>query len=634
MKLDSLALLDLILKGTSVLLLGFAVAALLRRCSAANRSLSWLAVFLVMTLLPLGCLVEPAWKVPVVVVKHTTPVQMPGLEAAPFAPAAQSLATSSQSQPPSDAWSTSWNARDMAVVCYIGGALLVLAFRLAGAWQLQRVRRHGFAADARLQELVRQFAANRGIRRRIETLISDRVAIPMTWGMLRPVLVLPACAKAWRDDELLPALQHEVAHIAHHDASRRWLGILVCALWWPHPLVWLAAKAWRLEQERSCDDAVIRSGADAHRYAAQLLEAAKSARLGRLQSAAALVMAMPSGLEVRLRGVVDVAVNRSEARSGGRLTAVIGTGLAVVVCFSFGTQAAEDRSARLITVRAKLIEIADDSAALNDDIVRQWQGGRTMTLGASAMDALMQRLAREKGVDILSAPCVTTKPGQRASVQVVREFVYPTEFTKKPDAASKSRASVMTPKTFEMMPLGVLLDVTADWAGNRISLRQAARINEFQGYAKASPDHMERDKKDVWRMRNHEPLAIEKSDAAAERRALKAGAKDRYEAAMAGINLKPDEVLVPQFTTQKWEGKTSLKPDEWIVAPLNYTSGKREPGRGQTWVLISASKAKADAPKADATPAAANPPEPTPLQKARRIVLPDVEFKDANLTDV
>src|SRR6202012_4955230 len=41
---------------------------------------------------------------------------------------------------------------------------------------------------------------------------------------------------------------------------------------------------------------------------------------------------------------------------------------------------------------------------------------------------VIRALNQKKGVDLLSAPRVTTKSGQRAVVEVVREFRYPTEF--------------------------------------------------------------------------------------------------------------------------------------------------------------------------------------------------------------
>ncbi len=41
---------------------------------------------------------------------------------------------------------------------------------------------------------------------------------------------------------------------------------------------------------------------------------------------------------------------------------------------------------------------------------------------------VLRALDQKKGVDLLSAPRVTTKSGQRAVIEIVREFRYPTEF--------------------------------------------------------------------------------------------------------------------------------------------------------------------------------------------------------------
>ena len=638
MKPDSLALLDILLKGTCVLLTGFAAAAVLRRASAAHRSLSWLAVFAVMSLLPLGVLIEPMWALPVVMVKKTVVPGPAPRGADEFAPV---VAAVSSEAPPSGILlsSVSWTTADVALACYLSVGALLLAFRLAGSWQLRRVWRCSNPADEAIRSLVSALAGERGIVRPVLTVISDRVSVPMTWGVFRPVLVLPAGAKAWPDQELRSALEHELAHIAHRDAARRWLGTLVCAVWWPHPLVWLAARAWRLEQERSCDDAVIRAGSDAQRYATQLLDVARTARLGRLQSAAALVMAVPSGLETRLRGVVDTAVSRSEARAGGRLLAAVCTLTVAGAALSLGARAADAGGVRPITVRTKFIEITDDSATLRDATVKQWQGRETMILEASDAEAMLGRISQTKGVDIMSAPSVTTKPGQKATVEVVREFIYPTEFefAGKSDAKPKpgEASEVMTPLAFEMMPLGVLVDVTAGWSGNKVDLEPAARVNEFKGFAKAGPAEMTRDKKGVWRVKDPSDLVVVKRNESPASTAITASAKDMYETAKAGMKLKPDEVWTPQFTTQKWEGKTSLKPGQWMVATLKHVKGKKESGRGQVWVLISASEAPAEAVKPDAKPAAParGPRVETLLQKARGIVLPAVEFKNASVAE-
>ena len=41
---------------------------------------------------------------------------------------------------------------------------------------------------------------------------------------------------------------------------------------------------------------------------------------------------------------------------------------------------------------------------------------------------VIRALNQKKGVDLLSAPRVTTKSGQRAVIEIVREFRYPTQF--------------------------------------------------------------------------------------------------------------------------------------------------------------------------------------------------------------
>ncbi len=45
-----------------------------------------------------------------------------------------------------------------------------------------------------------------------------------------------------------------------------------------------------------------------------------------------------------------------------------------------------------------------------------------------SFQVVIRALNQKKGVDLLSAPRVTTKSGQRAVIEIIREFIYPTEF--------------------------------------------------------------------------------------------------------------------------------------------------------------------------------------------------------------
>ena len=96
----------------------------------------------------------------------------------------------------------------------------------------------------------------------------------MTWGTLRPRILLPAEAAGWTDERRRIVLLHELAHIARRDSFSRSVAAIICALYWAHPAIWYAARRMRLEQEHACDDLVLSLGAKASLYARNLLDVA------------------------------------------------------------------------------------------------------------------------------------------------------------------------------------------------------------------------------------------------------------------------------------------------------------------------------------------------------------------------
>lgn len=110
---------------------------------------------------------------------------------------------------------------------------------------------------------------------------------------------------------------------------------------------------------------------------------------------------------------------------------------------------------------------------------------------------VIRALAQRKGVDLMSAPSVTTKGGQRATIEVIREFIYPTEFDP-PQIPTNVGATTggagggtgsipvtpTTPTAFEMRPIGVRMEVDpvigAD--GFTIDLNLAPEVTEFDGF--------------------------------------------------------------------------------------------------------------------------------------------------------
>src|SRR4029079_15945830 len=95
------------------------------------------------------------------------------------------------------------------------------------------------------------------IRRPIRFLLAPDGATPMTWGTLRPTVLLPASALAWPPAQRKAFLVHELGHVSTCDCAIQDLAALVCALYWIHPGAWYAAHRLRVEREQACDDLVL-----------------------------------------------------------------------------------------------------------------------------------------------------------------------------------------------------------------------------------------------------------------------------------------------------------------------------------------------------------------------------------------
>jgi len=141
-------------------------------------------------------------------------------------------------------------------------------------------RRRRFAAVALAGEKVeagREAAMFEDLKSRLDVgrqvglVISSRFAEPVVWRALRPVIVLPrGLAERLSDGELESVLKHELFHVKRLDNLFGSLQMVVCCLFWFHPLVRLIDRRLIEERELMCDERVILSGAAPEAYAASL----------------------------------------------------------------------------------------------------------------------------------------------------------------------------------------------------------------------------------------------------------------------------------------------------------------------------------------------------------------------------
>lgn len=119
---------------------------------------------------------------------------------------------------------------------------------------------------------VQGWLAAHPLRRPVRVRTSDRIAAPLTYGVLRPVILLPS-EMNWTDRAALSCiLEHEFGHIRRFDTLRKALLAAALCLHWFNPLVWVMYRLSNRDMELNCDEAVTARCADRAKYAQTLLD--------------------------------------------------------------------------------------------------------------------------------------------------------------------------------------------------------------------------------------------------------------------------------------------------------------------------------------------------------------------------
>ena len=350
--------LDIALKATVLLLAtGIALAAL-KRASASTRQLVATLGLAGTLLLPAVTLVAPRWEIPLV------PNPVPLASPAPATPSGEDWAppadpnaafirdeklASEPVSPPEETNEVSTAPLPAAPEAIPGrspisrttGMLLILAGWAAGmAFSIGRLA-HGAArvrrvcrlassdADGEWSGLVADLSEKIGFSRPVRLLFSEDLAVPVTTGVSRPIVLLPETARRWNEERRRVVLLHELAHVQRADWVALVIGQLAVAVYWFHPLAWAVRVQMRRDCERACDDLVLASGTRASVYAAHLLSIIRSLRLSRQRALPAVAMARRSYWDGRMRAILDPDVKRrvvspAQARlAGGMLLAAV-----------------------------------------------------------------------------------------------------------------------------------------------------------------------------------------------------------------------------------------------------------------------------------------------------------------------
>ena len=489
-------LLDLLVKSAALILIGTALLAMLRKTSAANRHAISAAIFAALLLLPLTKLMPARWSFALekpaaatvrVRLPLTATVHSSGESAA--ASSTENAAQPAPRTPLVIPWKT------LALSVWFGGAALLLLRRAFIAIRLRAVVRGSEGIeDERLATAARELVEAGGVRAEVRE--SSRCHVPLVAGILRPVVLIPADAKDWDDALISSALRHELGHIRRRDCITRLLADFVCAFYWLNPLVWFAARQMRLAQEQACDDLVLNAGAPADEYAEQLVNVVRSLQGDRFTARHALAMAQPSTLETRVLAIVDTQRDRSARSVRGTFAGITFIAASLAICTAAQLRGADEKKAapaaganapavKQVLIRAKFVEITGNDPAL-PKILKSVDPKVASVLGILTDDEaskMWRALNQPKGVDLLSAPSVTTKSKQNVLVEVVREYKFANEWRTNP------QTGVVEPSAFGSRDVGVKFGATPEvGADGIITLNMKPEIVELEGLVDLDAD--------------------------------------------------------------------------------------------------------------------------------------------------
>ena len=344
-------LFDASLKGSILLVAAGLLTMAMRRASAAQRHLVWLLALSSTLAVPIFSVLLPAWRIlprwadssavatvespkialasPPPPIADRPPMELKALSEVyrqePTSPAAKNtnMWLPAISAAPPTWWARLDWGQGLVAVWALGMAALVLRYLLGMVFVLRLGRESQPVAEEGWLSLLGETARALVMRRHVTLLQGHRDTIPMTWGILRPVILLPKGAKEWPVECRRLVLSHELAHVKRRDCLTQLIAQAVSAVYWFNPLVWLAWRCLLAESELACDDSVLAQGSKASDYAEQLLTVVSGAKVGDLLSSAAIAMARPSQLQGRLLAILDERRNRRRLTRIALVTALL-----------------------------------------------------------------------------------------------------------------------------------------------------------------------------------------------------------------------------------------------------------------------------------------------------------------------
>jgi beta-lactamase regulating signal transducer with metallopeptidase domain len=285
-----------------------------------------------------------------------------------------------------------WPAVAAAVWIVIAAALIIRQALIRHRLVAMAIRT-AEPAHAREAESLARARERIGARPAIDIVRAALPESPAVLRIFRPLVVLPLSGcDDLTDDELESLLTHECAHVARHDNLLARVESVICAVFWFHPLIWIAQRITATERERACDEVVAETAEGRERYLAALTKFCRAAIAPRLPGVSCMATAR---LKERMDHVMEYPVLKAQAPSSKRVALL---GAAALILF---------------TVAAGVVGNSALASSNNDGAyavrVEATRSGDAIWVAAVVTDNKTQR--------VVSAPNVTLSSGGPANMK-------------------------------------------------------------------------------------------------------------------------------------------------------------------------------------------------------------------------
>jgi TonB family protein len=218
----------------------------------------------------------------------------------------------------------------LTIIWFSGAAVWCLRWLMLRRRFARALKAGSEIADGPAAVALHRAKAWLSLRRETSLVESPLVCEPGVWRTWRPVVVLPkGLTGKLSSEELEAVMMHELIHVSRSDNLLGTMQMLICCLFWFHPLVWMIDRRLLAERELVCDEDVIRYIGEPKVYAEGLW---KVAQFGLGWNLAGVSHAAGSDLKRRIELMLD-GKHRTKLSAAG--WAMTGSAVAALLVAAF-----------------------------------------------------------------------------------------------------------------------------------------------------------------------------------------------------------------------------------------------------------------------------------------------------------